>query len=340
MGPKEAQAKLSFWRQRTLFYDQIAQANGGLLSLSDAWRRNYCLSPYLSLASCEYIDERFIAHYHNLMMLDEQGRVVPRTNFTDSILAPLSAHLWEEYEARGGAPALAVVERAAEEIRKYYKNGRPKGAALFANHPASLGNVIVKFGKRGHLVNMLEKGEVRLSPASHYAKGSLLKAMRDLEAEREFHIPAFTEVLKGRATVDYKGAIGKVADGFIKVIIECPNYILWSACVDVDRRLPDDFDADAALIVRQPEQFTQRFLRAARTVWGDIGSWHGPVKYYDPCSRTHMKVRPETIKHFLFAYQREWRLCLFPPANMIPKEPVNLDIGSLRDIAELVMLPT
>lgn len=335
--PEEAKARLLYWQRRAMRYTKAAEVNGGRMTLSDSWCRDYCESPYLALASEDYLAERFIDHFHNLTSLDEHGGIVPRTGFTDPILAPIFSDLQMEYNSRGGIPE-EVAAKATAELRKYFKNGRPKGVKLFANHPASLDNVLVKFGKEKHLRDMLEKGEVRLSPAGFYKKGSLLKAMRDLETERAFHIPAFTDILRGRRTVAYRGTEGKIDDGFIKVIIECPNYVLWSACADVDRRLPEDFDADAALVNKQPELFAQRFLIGARTIWNDVSSWHGLVDYYDPCSLTHTKARPETFKHFLFAYQREWRLCLYTLANTIPDEPINLEIGSLSDIAELVVL--
>lgn len=50
--------------------------------------------------------------------------------------------------------------------------------------------------------------------------------------------------------------------------------------------------------------------------------------------------KPVHLKHFQFAYQREWRLCAFPTINQMPTEAFNIEIGSVSDIAELVAVPT
>ncbi|TGN68286.1 hypothetical protein E4L95_02010 [Paracoccus liaowanqingii] len=340
MSPDDAKAKLSFWKQHAEGYANFAQANNGYLTRSEDWYNDYCLSPYLTFASTDYLSKRFIDHFHNNMRLDSLGRICPRLEFADDhgIFGPLFAHLWLEYQSRGGIPQKTISD-ATYEVGKYFLNGEPTGTSLFKRHPETLQNVIVKFGKRDHLEQMITHGEVRLTPSSFYSRGSLLKAMRDMESAREFHIPAFENVLRGESSIKFRGLTGQIQDGFVKLVMECPNYVLWCACRDIDRRLPDDFNADAALIVRHPDQFAERFIKAVETVWQSGKTWFGPVTYYDPCSRAHLQTRPELIKHFSFAYQREWRICFFPSENDIPEEPFSIEIGDLRVIAQLVKLP-
>jgi hypothetical protein len=42
--------------------------------------------------------------------------------------------------------------------------------------------------------------------------------------------------------------------------VVCPDYFLYSLCDHIYYRLPTDFDADAALIIRDPALFTQRVI--------------------------------------------------------------------------------
>ncbi|ELT50872.1 hypothetical protein [Brucella intermedia] len=107
---------------------------------------------------------------------------------------------------------------------------------------------------------------------------------------------------------------------------------------DIDRRMPDDFKADAALIIRKPDVFASRFGSGLRKVWPGVKIKVGPVTYYDPCSFVHRKEKPVHLKHFQFAYQREWRLCAFPTASQMPKAAFNIALGALSDIADMVAL--
>lgn len=185
---------------------------------------------------------------------------------------------------------------------------------------------------------MLSQGRMRLTPANFYSNGSLVKAMQDLETERWFHDPQFNLALKGQKTVTFGGHEIELEDGFFKIPYSCPEYLLWSACNDIDRRLPDDFSADAALIIKSPQKFAGRLKQHVMKSFPNTPTWFGNVTYYDPCSFVDMKRRPETIKHFSFLYQQEWRFCTFPPEDRMPNEPVEISIGSLDDIAELLTL--
>jgi hypothetical protein len=335
----EAKLKFAFWRERFKGYQETSLRNGGRLKRSDMWYREYCRDPYLTLASEEYLSSRFTDQFHNNMRLTAKGQIAPRVDFSqdDGLFGPLFAHIWLEYQYRGGTPENVITE-ANKQIEKYFENGRPTGVNLFREYPETIENSIVKFGKRGHLERMLSRGEVRISPADYYSSGSLLKAMTDLETQREFHIPSFREFLDGQTHVKFKNLDAKIEDGFIRFVVECPKYLLWCACLDIDRRMPDDFGADAALIIRQPKEFIDRITAKVRKSWPSAKIWSGPVKYYDPCSFFDLKKRPETIKHFSFAYQREWRFCVFPKEHEIPESPVLIELGELSDIAELVTL--
>jgi hypothetical protein len=337
ISPEEAKARLNHWKQKALEYDRVFDSNGGKYTRSDSWYHEYCKTPYLAFASSEYLAERFIAHFHNNMFITSDGGITLRTDFAadDCLFGPLFAHLHIEYKQRGGIPS-EVIKTAKAEINKYHFVSAPRGVTMFRNYPQNLERVVVKFGKQQHLQNMIDLGEIRLSPAGFYSKNDLSKAMRDLENKREFHLPAHEEIIRGQTTIKIKELTAQIIDGFLKISIECPEYLLWSGCLDIDRRMPDDFTADAALIIREPVQFAERFQKAVKKTLPEAKFWFGPVTYFDPCSQVHMKTRPEIIKHFSYAYQREWRICVFPVDGQMPTEPITLRLGALNDIAELV----
>lgn len=117
----------------------------------------------------------------------------------------------------------------------------------------------------------------------------------------------------------------------------CPDYFLFSLCDQIYYRLPTDFNADAALIIRDPALFTQRFIShflARQPNWVPL---HGPVTYYDPY-RDHAKIKvAEMSKHFGYAYQREVRIAFrSKQAVSAGLQPEFLKIGSMTDYAELI----
>lgn len=335
----EVRRREANWRLGASHYRHLVETNGAL-PRSDWWRYAYCQTPYLMLASNDYLAKRWIDQFHNNTRLTAAGHLVPREDFADAsgMFGPLFTHIFMEYQNRGGVPE-AVITEGNSQLSKYFRNGDPIGVGLFKKYPETLDNVIVKFGERKHIEAMLREGEVRITPSNFYSRGSLLKAMRDLESEREFHVPMFNEALAGKSyATTQSGFRGEILDGFVKERVACPDYVLWCACLDIDRRMPDDFKADAALIIHSPTLFAARFHKQLKAMWPGVRVKHGPVQYYDPCSFTHRKSKPVHLKHFSFSYQREWRFCAFPVVSQMPEDPFEIKLGPLSDIAELVTL--
>lgn len=336
---ESAKLRLSFWEEKFKEIEDRKFKNGGLLKRQEWWEREYYETPYLTFASKKYLEQRFFDHFHNQVRLTAEGKIAPRPDFADGdgLIAPLFSHMMLEFGARGlGLPA--ANEKAFQQIKKYFEDGEPTGVRLFRGFPEKLEDVIVKFGKHRHLRSMLLHGNLRLTPAEFYQNTELVEAMRDLETERWFHDPKFDLILAGKRHVTINGIDSEIEDGFFKFVVSCPNYVLWSACKDIDRRLPDDFSADSALIIRKPHAFISRLMQGVKKIWPKTPTWGGEIKYYDPCSFAAMRNRPETIKHFSYLYQREWRFCAFPDEEGMPTEPLEISIGSLEDVAELVTI--
>jgi len=98
-----------------------------------------------------------------------------------------------------------------------------------------------------------------------------------------------------------------------------------------------DFDADAALIIRDPALFTQKVIShfpAQHPEWEPL---HGPVTYYNPYRDYTKMTVPEMGKHFGYAYQREVRIAFRSKTPLRgPLAPVFLKIGPITDFAELL----
>jgi hypothetical protein len=151
-------------------------------------------------------------------------------------------------------------------------------------------------------------------------------------------IPTFRERLEGKDFIEFQGHKVVFGNDDIAIPVICRDYFLFSLCDHIYYRMPTDFNADAALVIRDPALFAQRvvshFLVRRRPEWGPL---YGPVTYYDPY-RDYTKVSvPEMAKHFGYAYQREVRIAFRSKQRIRGNlAPEFLKIGSLRDCAELI----
>jgi hypothetical protein len=188
---------------------------------------------------------------------------------------------------------------------------------------------------------MMRLGQIRISPASFYERGSLLKSMKsmkDLELERVFRIPAYKEALSGRTEVDYRGKSLPIENGALSLSVVGNDYYLFSTCLEVDRRMPTDFEATGALVIKDKGRFVEQFRRAFERQFGECFLRAGQVYYYDPyrLPPKHFLHTPEFLKHFGYSYQKEHRIVVRPKERSIGPEPIFFEIGALSDFCELV----
>ena len=109
--------------------------------------------------------------------------------------------------------------------------------------------------------------------------------------------------------------------------------------LSLDHRLFGDFGYNAGVIVRDHEAFEDRLSRAvARHLPGWIGG-AGPVRYVDPFNCTKDDIDVFLGKHHRFWYQHEYRCMWVPSDRSITRlEPFFVELGSLRDICQMVAL--
>jgi len=196
-----------------------------------------------------------------------------------------------------------------------------------------------KFGKREHMEALLNRGIVRIAPASSFASAELNGARRDDELSLETK-PSRSDL----EALCRRDAIGPPAKEVVEarawsyVTQAKTDYFVYCMAERFDHRLFDDFEADACLVIRDPSVFEQR-LRLH--VGGGLDSWKAystQVDYIDPLFPPLETLNPFFCKQFRFFYQREYRHLWIPPKEPGPLKPFFADLGSLTDIAEVVTL--
>lgn len=309
----------------------------GRLSRHEVWRHTYLAHPYLIGAPDCRVAERFCNIFLNASELTNEGKIglVPFSETEEYM--QVFTHMLEEYGSRGGGPSNEVIGRARKPILKYFEHGTPMGVNMFQGYGKPDTPILVKYGKREFLEPMLHSGNLRLANAELYNDMEFLDAVRDDETSRTFFIPTYKERLAGSTHINLHGHNIEFNDDDIVLPLVFDDYFLFSLCDSIHYRMPTDFDADAAIVIREPMRFKQRLVSTFLARFPDWIPMVGPVTYYDPYRDYSKFSVPEMAKHFGYAYQKEVRVA-FRPRNQpsSPLEPLFLSIGSMTDYADLV----
>lgn len=334
----ELQQRLAQMSERRAEYERMAAQQGGP-QRHEVWRHAYLSHPYMVGASDERLEERFRSVYMNSWELTKDGKLglVPFEVYEEPLVA--FTHLLEEYGARNGGLPFSVIEEAQKPIQKYFEHGVAPGVRMFKDYSTPEAPLLVKYGKRQFLEPMFSNGTMRVANANFYKNTGFLDSIRDDETTRNFFVPTFRERLQGRTSVNFRGHQIDFGDDDIVVPVVFPDYFLLSFCTHVHHRMPTDFDADAAIVIKNPVHFVQRVVStflARHPGWTPL---EGPVLYYDPYRDFKKVTVPEMAKHIGYAYQKEFRIAFKPQrAQQVDLEPFSLCIGSMKEYADFVAL--
>ncbi len=179
-------------------------------------------------------------------------------------------------------------------------------------------HILVKFGKRKYMAELLLAGKGRVSRGGFYKDESLGRA----RADNEGHVAAYLHPQDAHRFMgihsEPNGSFGQDLSvpylGSVEIQIQAnTDFYVYCLAEAPDVRMFDDFDADSCLVITRPEEFKTR-IRAA--ISPKLSGWKfiaGPVIYFDPFfSHVHEMV-PHFWKHFRFGYQKEHRMLWLPP---------------------------
>jgi hypothetical protein len=205
---------------------------------------------------------------------------------------------------------------------------------------------LYKYGEAKHLRLALEKGRIRISPTSHYSDSSLNLARQDGDEGRIILRPSqtgFRILLQdqlGKTIVDTshprKNQVALEMGGD-------QNFYVWCCSKAYEPRMFVDFEADACLVIHELQEFAERLNRGLYQKVPVLPRMYAnDVKYYDPLCPDDSFSEIFTsrcplffCKDFRYAYQKEYRFS-WPMKERVELEPIEIEIGSIQDIAELL----
>ena len=337
VSPDQIRQRLAVIDARRRHYEWKS-GQPGALARHEAWRHAYLAQPYLVGAPDERVADRFCDVFMNTVELGATGLLQPVPLTENDSFMQMFAHLDEEYAARvGGPPPDELIARARAPIVGYFDQGKPRGVTMFEGYDDPLAPILVKYGRREFLEPMFRTGDLCLANAGLYNQTDLLDSIRDDETSRAFFIPTWRDRLEGRRQVQAQGHTIEFGDDDIALPVVFDDYYLFSVCERIHHRMASDFDANAAIVIRDPERFRKALTRAVLEQRPAIRPMSGRVTYYDPY-RDYTKVRvPEMAKPFRYAYQLEVRFVFRPrrrPLNGLA--PMYVSIGPMSEYADLI----
>jgi hypothetical protein len=249
----------------------------------------------------------------------------------DSGITRRAADIWAEVELR----RMDVKWRASVEqkaLSRPYPNAK-RAMDVWGGRGAPAAVAVIKYGRLEHMVDFVERGRLRLTPASSYADESLVDAVRDSELEFARYLPPGT-----RLSVELKPGSGIFEElpirGLIKHTNQCPDYYMFCASALFNPRAFDDFGYDACVLIHDYRRLVD-LISVQRVPARKLST--GAVQYLDPYM-PHENARIEFTKHFRYGYQREWRIIWTEPLPTPPLQPYFLELGNLSSFCALISL--
>lgn len=293
----------------------------------------YMQSCYLREASDEALQQRLAVIANNLWSTGRDGEVTqPRSLDHRHGILELYIHVLREQMERSKSGEL-VFDEAAVRLKASTRYVQRRMV-----HPITFGpNCYAKFGKKEHILSALT-GKLLIQPAAKYRDPSLNAAQ--LDNELQHHVRTPNERLMMRLIgLDEHGNEFEIKPhwGELFRYMNVPNFYVWCCGLGYDARLFSDFEADAALVIKDKVAFEERITRAMDKQLPDAEIAHGPINYYDPFTTPRDQLIPAFSKNIKYLYQNEYRF-IWKFHEERELKPFLVDLGPLDDIAEVVAL--
>lgn len=311
------------------------------MRLHEMWRQSYRNYHYCRHLSEPELKQRFRDVFLNLLRLTPKAQIgLPAIDAEGAKWMELWTHVLEEMAQRYGPYPNGMTRDILhdEPIPDFVGELGRKCAHVLTSRGLSPNQAFIKFGKPAHMTALIEQGAIRVQSASYYGDAAHNGAVKDDELSLNLSLRMTREdILK--VVSNPQDVPDSVADQRLDVSYRSErDYWLYCVTNSIEPRLFVDFEATACVIIKDRSAFSRR-LKLAST--GDLSGAkfdEGNALYIDPLLPSSGQVNIPFSKHFRYAYQREFRFVWWPGERVEKLSHVDLKIGPLGDIAELVLL--
>lgn len=213
-----------------------------------------------------------------------------------------------------------------------------KAASVLSAKGLKPGEAFIKFGKAEHMRALFERGAMRIQSASYYATPSHSGAIRDDELSLPLSLSLTREDIV-RAVLNPQAVPNEPIDQRLDIKYSAgTDYWLYCVTTAVEPRLFVDFQADACVIIKDRERFQKLITLQSAQHFTGTGHRHGKAIYIDPLLPNTAVIDVPMSKHFRYEYQQEYRFVWHPTEPRANLRHVDVAVGSLTGIAELVVV--
>lgn len=307
----------------------------------EVWRKMYRENRYCRHLSQGELNQRVRDVLQNMLRLTPEAKIgLPPLEPEGMKAMEIWTHVLEEMALRHGPYPNGFTRDIlhSEPFPDLVGELGTKAASVLASRGLRSDEVFIKFGKTEHMRSLVERGALRVQSASYYATPSHNGAIRDDELSLPLSLALsrndIIKVVLNPQDVP-EGPIEQRVDVTYKAGTD-----YWLFCVSsaVEPRLFVDFQADSCVIIKDKDRFQRLLTLQSATKFPNTGYRHGQAIYIDPLRPSTVNIDVPMSKHFRYEYQREYRF-VWRPVKPIANLPyVDLELGSLESIAELVVL--
>ncbi len=306
-----------------------------------AWRRQYDARRYARHLSPPELNRRIRDVVLNLLRVNPNAQISlgPITN-ESSLWMEKFTHVLEEMQLRYGPYPAGFTEDIfhTEPFPNFVSDLAAKAAKRLSSIGLKRGDVFIKFGKRARMELLHELGALRIQPGSYFAQVDHNGAIRDDELKLTVSLALSRDDIV-KLVKNPQDVPSAVPEQRVDVEFESPtDYWLYCLTNSVEPRLFVDFDADSCVIIRDRARFSQMLREASWQQLNGASTYEGAALYVEPLLPTTAQIFVPFVKHFGYAYQDEYRFCWLPPAPVKKVTPLDIQIGSLQEFSDLIVL--
>lgn len=319
------------------------------MARSDFWRRSYDERRYMRTLTQDELNHRFRDLFLNFLRLKEGDATIGLVpvNEDGSVWIEKITHFFEEMYLRHGPPPAGftreMVSPGNETFPDFASDLARKAATRIAQLNLKRGDVFMKFGRRRHMEDLYKAGVLRVQAASYFSANDHNLAIKDDELNIVLS-GALSRADVLRLVQNPRDVPPNLRDQHVKMTITCPtDYWLYCLTNSVQPRLFVDFKADTCVIVRDRDAFRQKLAACAKVndKLSQSKMREGNANYIDPLlppKDISPNICIPLTKYFGYTYQDEYRFCWIPKTAQEKVPYIDLELGSLTGIAELINL--
>jgi hypothetical protein len=307
----------------------------------ELWRASYRARRYARHLTQVELNRRVRDIFLNLLRLTPAAKIgLPPISPESSRWMELWTHVLEEMQLRHGPYPAGFTRDVlnSDPIPDLAGELADKAAAALGPRASAHHEIFARFGKREHMEALYHRGSLRIQSANFFKAPGHNIAVRDDELTVPMSFALSREEIV-RLVRNPQDVPAGPLEHRIDVHFSFPtDYWLYCLTTSLEPRLIVDFDAHACVIIREQNEFRNRLLRSAAAKLPEAALREGAAIYVDPLLPNSADVFVPLAKHFAYAYQQEYRFVWLPRSPAQNLEPVDIEIGPLNDIAELVVV--